>query len=194
MDARMSVLASILVGIAVAVAAGLSMWPDRAEAATVKIQVGNNWFCSPSFQGGVCPTNINVGDTVTWNFPSGAVVHTTTECGGASCDDPKPATPVWDSGVVPAGGSFSFQFNQPGTFLYQCQIHGSLMRGQITAVSPGVGGVAELPDVADARPLAGQDSSGGNVGILVAIAGAAGAGVALVGLAGAAWYTRRAPR
>ena len=54
---------------------------------------------------------------------------------------------------------------------------------------PPVGGIAELPDVADAAPLQASDSSGLSAGLLAGIAAGATAGA--IGLGGAAWYARR---
>ena len=36
-------------------------------AATVTVNVGDNWFCDSSFAGQVCPRSINTGDTITWD-------------------------------------------------------------------------------------------------------------------------------
>jgi len=72
--------------------------PHTARAADTTIDTGNFWFCDPSFQGSVCDTTIQVGDTVTWNWVEGT--HTTTEC-GADCDNPT-ATPLRD---VALGGA-----------------------------------------------------------------------------------------
>lgn len=157
-----------------------------AEGATVTIVIGDVWFCDPSFQGGVCTTKINAGDTVVWDFSGAAFPHTTTEC-GASCDSPT-ATPLWDSGVVLGGGPpFQFTFNQPGTYRYYCRVHPTVQRGQII-VNASVGGIAGLPDVAQ-LPLETADPPGSDVGILAAVVGAGAALVVTLG--GAAWYARR---
>ena len=113
--------------------------PAQAQQ-NVTILVGDFWFCNSSFEGGVCQTTINAGDTVVWDFSRAASQHTTTEC-GASCDSPS-ATHLWSSGTV-SGGTFQFTFEQSGTFLYYCQVHPLQMRGRIvvqaaqpTATSP----------------------------------------------------------
>jgi len=108
--------------------------PDRARAAEITIDIGNFWFCDPSFEGGVCETTIQVGDTVTWNWVEGN--HTTTEC-GADCDNPT-ETPLWDAPLDSANPTFSRTFDTPGTYLYLCGIHPVLMRGRIIVeeVSP----------------------------------------------------------
>ena len=58
----------------------------------------------------------------------------------------------------------------------------------VLQLTPPVGGIAELPDVAGA-PLEAPDSSGGNTGVLAAVVVAAA--VSMLTLAGAAWYARR---
>ena len=76
-----------------------------------------------------CETTIAQGDTIVWDFSGATLPHTAREC-GASCDSPT-MTPLWDSGLISDGSSFQFTFNQPGTFLYRCEVHPSLMRGRI---------------------------------------------------------------
>jgi len=102
------------------------------SAATLNVDVGNFWFCDSSFQSDDGETEIAVGDTVTWDFNSASVTHTTTECTG-SCGSAigDPGARLWDSGNV-SSGSFQKTFNSPGTFQYQCNIHPSSMRGTIT--------------------------------------------------------------
>lgn len=63
---------------------------------------------------------VSVGTTVTWTNQD-SFAHTTT-----SEDD------VWDSGNLAQGESFSFTFEEPGTYPYICQIHPEQMQGTIT--------------------------------------------------------------
>ena len=67
---------------------------DTRAQEQVTINVGDFYFCEPSFENGVCETDINVGDTVVWHF-SALNSHTTTEC-GASCASPT-SSPLWNS-------------------------------------------------------------------------------------------------
>ncbi len=102
-----------------------------------RVQGGDNWFCNASFQGAVCETKINIGDTVTWDFTGSQAAHTTTDC-GASCGSPT-ASPLWDSGLIgPNSPShiFSFTFTQAGTYLYYCQAHPGQQRGRIVVNDP----------------------------------------------------------
>jgi len=99
---------------------------------TTTVQMGDLWFCDPSFQNGVCETTVTAGDTVEWVWV-GSQPHTTTECAGDldSCGSPH----LWDS-PVQTGGTFSFTFDAPGAFLYRCQVHLFEMRGVITVLAP----------------------------------------------------------
>ncbi len=60
---------------------------------------------------------INVGDTVTW-VNDDTAAHTAT--GGSASDGP---SGVFDSSLVLAGSSFSFTFNEAGTYEYFCMVH-----------------------------------------------------------------------
>ncbi len=112
--------------------------PSTTLAAQTTIQVGDIWFCDETLQGGVCETTIYVGETVVWDSAGAGLPHTTTEC-GASCDGPTDS-PIWDSGLIGDGSTFEYTFNEPGTFLYFCQVHPTLQRGIITVQGEGTVG------------------------------------------------------
>lgn len=79
------------------------------------------------------PANMTVapGTTVTW-VNNGQAPHTSTADDG-----------TWDSGTLQPGESFSFTFNQAGTYIYHCTIHPN-MTGTIT-VGGGGGGASASP-------------------------------------------------
>jgi plastocyanin len=54
---------------------------------------------------------IKAGTTVTWHNIDDTE-HTSTSDSG-----------IWNSGIIPVGGSFSRTFNSTGTFPYHCLIH-----------------------------------------------------------------------
>jgi len=139
-------LGAALLGLAL-----ISVAPVSAQE-TVTVAVGDAWFCSSDYQGGVCETSIDAGDTVVWDFSGALIPHTTTEC-GSSCDAPSDA-PLWTSGTVSDGRTYSYTFSQPGTYLYYCQIHPDIQRGRIivreaqlepTAQAPSTTPVATAP-------------------------------------------------
>jgi plastocyanin len=93
---------------------------------------------------------VPVGTTVAWTNDDTAP-HTVTAEGGA-----------FDSGVLDPGASFSFTFDQPGTYAYVCALHPN-MQGTITVT----GDAASLPaeeessdDEADEGGEAGDGASG----------------------------------
>ena len=63
------------------------------------------------------PVTIPVGGTVTWDNDDTAA-HTATA--GSATDGP---SGVWDSSLIMAGGSFSFQFDEAGSYDYFCMVH-----------------------------------------------------------------------
>lgn len=113
-------------------AAGLSSQLRVASAADQTVEVGNLWFCAPSFENGVCTTTINAGGTVTWSNVAG--FHTVTECGANH--DPCPLPGGFNSGQLEAGDTFSFTFNSAGSFEYYCAFHPSQMRGVVIVQEP----------------------------------------------------------
>ncbi len=99
---------------------------DSGEAANITVNIGDNWFCDPSFAGSVCPRTILTGDTITWSWVGGNP-HSSTACNSTftSCG----AAQGWDSGIK-SSGTFVRTFNSAGTFFYHCSVHGS-MRGRL---------------------------------------------------------------
>ncbi len=114
------------------------------QGQNVTVMMQDNYFS---------PANITVpvGTTVTW-VQSGNNPHTTTSYDG-----------LWDSGILPGGSgqSFSFTFNQPGTYTYFCRPHEAQgMVGSVTVTAGGGGGGAQAGGGTTA-PLPGS----GGVGI-----------------------------
>jgi plastocyanin len=135
--------AAIAAALAIFLAAVAALVPRGAAADTVTIPSGDNWFCGESYELGDCQTVIQAGDSVTWTYPAGGTVHTTTEC-GASCDSPT-GTPLWDSGYMSPGHTFTWTFDAPGTYRYYCSLHPFDMRGTIVAQAPPAPAPTETP-------------------------------------------------
>lgn len=143
----------IILGIALLVTAAF-VTQQSAMAGQTTIQVGDIWFCDESYQGGVCETTIQAGDTVVWDFEGAQASHTTTEC-GVTCDMAT-NTPLWDSGTIEGGSTgddalFEYTFTEPGTYLYYCVIH-PFQRGIIVVEEAGPG------DPGDVNCSGGVDS------------------------------------
>ncbi|MCH8993767.1 MAG: hypothetical protein IH959_02230 [Chloroflexi bacterium] len=130
----------------------------------LNVSVGDLWFCDASFQGGVCETTISVGDTISWDFSDAVLPHTTTACGD-DCDSPTDS-PGWDSGIINDGSSFEYEFDEPGTYLYRCNVHPLIMRGQIVveaAAQPEPTEPADEPgdgDTPDVEEVTGVPATG----------------------------------
>jgi plastocyanin len=78
---------------------------------------------------------IAAGTAVTWTQEDNASVHTVTS--GTVDTDATGATTVhpdgrFDSGQLGEGGTFSFTFQEPGTYPYFCVIHQATMRGEVS--------------------------------------------------------------
>jgi hypothetical protein len=114
--------------------------PAATRASTTTVPIGANgiygpfWYCDSAHSGVVCTTTITVGDSVTWQNNT-IIAHTSTECDGV-CGT-IPGSPIWDSGLIPASGSYTQQFNVVGTFNYQCDVHPTEMKGQIIVLASG---------------------------------------------------------
>jgi plastocyanin len=113
-----------------------SAWAQGQE---VRVRMEDNSFD---------PANITVepGTTVTW-VQSGNNPHTTTSYDG-----------LWDSGMIEggSGGTFSFTFEEPGTYDYFCIPHEKLgMIGSVTVT----GGTATASPTATATGTASATAS-----------------------------------
>jgi plastocyanin len=105
-----------------------------AQGQEVTVRMEDNFFD---------PATITVepGTTVTW-VQSGNNPHTTTSYDG-----------LWDSGLIEggSGGTFSFTFEEPGTYDYFCIPHEDLgMVGSVTVT----GGTATASPTSTASPTA----------------------------------------
>lgn len=113
-----------------------SAWAQGQKEVTVRME--DNFFD---------PATITVepGTTVTW-IQSGNNTHTTTSYDG-----------LWDSGMIEggSGGTFSFTFEEPGTYDYFCIPHESLgMIGSVTVTGSTATATATGTATATASPAA----------------------------------------
>ena len=85
---------------------------------------------------GTSVVTINVGDTVEWQFDRANQGHDLVSLAPTSAWES-----VWPTPLVEhreAGGTpVTYTFDQPGTYRYECSIHGSMMTGTIVVVAPG---------------------------------------------------------
>ncbi len=118
----------------IAIASPRSARADKDSAAAsaqevITVRVGDFFFCNSSVPAEACVTTIDAGDTVVWDYASGSAGHTITHCGD-SCDKPTD-TPLWDSGALAPGESFTFTFGTPGVYPYRCNFHPVAMAATI---------------------------------------------------------------
>lgn len=88
---------------------------------TEKVSMGDNFFAPSSL-------TIKAGTTVVWTN-NGVNPHTVT-----SGTPTSPGT-LFDSGTLTMGQTFTFKFENAGTFPYFCRIHASMMTGTIVVTS-----------------------------------------------------------
>ena len=93
----------------------IAVWPSRrtAVAATANVTVADFDFTDST--SGTLTTTITAGDSVLWTW-SGGDTHSVT-ADDNSFDDP--------AGSFKTSGTFSHQFNTPGTYAYYCRVHGA---------------------------------------------------------------------
>ena|SRR5690242_1492103 len=73
--------------------------------------------------------NITTGTTVVWTYASnGRDYHTVTSNPNTNKTQ---GSPLLNSGSLSPGQSFSYTFNQPGYYPYQCSFHPTIMNGWV---------------------------------------------------------------
>lgn len=77
---------------------------------------------------------IRAGQSVRWTNVD-PVIHTTTS---GNPGDPDVGS-LWDSGNMNPGESFTHQFDEPGEFIYFCEVHPNIMRNARVIVEPADG-------------------------------------------------------
>ncbi len=136
-----------------------------AQGQTVTVSMEDNYFDQPNI-------TVEPGTTVTW-VHNGQNPHTTTSYDG-----------LWDSGIIEggSGGTFSFTFEEPGTYGYYCIPHEAQgMTGTVT-----VAGGAGDPATGDAQ---GQLAETGGPPPLIVLSGTLA--LALCGFAALVLLRRR---
>ncbi|MBI4558877.1 MAG: hypothetical protein HY706_14940, partial [Candidatus Hydrogenedentes bacterium] len=129
---------SVLVSVFLAAWLGIA---PVSPAATVQVQVKDNFFDADNNPATPVDTvGIHVGDTVQW-VRAGFNPHTVTS--GAGVPDG-----IFNGQIDSTHATFSHTFNELGTFIYYCVIHGFSMRGTV-AVTPVLPEEADFGDAPD---------------------------------------------
>jgi plastocyanin len=108
------------------VAAGPANHSARAQLTQTAPNGGEDELAADIANFAQVDLTVEVGTTIRWTNRDGAT-HTTT------AGEPGNETGTWDSGRLNRDESFSFTFNEAGTFQYFCKIHPATMRAAATA-------------------------------------------------------------
>lgn len=99
---------------------GMDHMAMPADHSAMPVAAGPNQVVINNFAFGPATLTVKRGTTVTWINKDGDA-HTVTAVG---------AKPLFGSNPLDTGDSFSFTFNEPGTYAYFCKIHPT-MKGVI---------------------------------------------------------------
>jgi plastocyanin len=92
-----------------------------ALATNTRVSIANYAWSRPAVQ-------INLGERVTWDWLGPDLAHSVTGISANSLSwDSDPGTDAPDH---QAGDSYTLQFDQPGTYLFQCKLH-AIVRGEV---------------------------------------------------------------
>jgi plastocyanin len=93
---------------------------------------------------------VQAGDTVTWTVTKAVGEPHSVTSGSPGADQGK----QFDSGIglKDNGLTFQFTFQQPGTYSYFCQVHPTLMTGQVVVVAAGASAPATSAGPAASPP------------------------------------------
>jgi plastocyanin len=110
------------------VVAAMAIAAPSASALNTRVSIANYAWSNPE-------VHLDLGEKVTWDWLGPDLAHSVT---GVSANDLKwDSDPSTDAPSHPAGDSFTLQFTQPGTYLFQCKLH-SFVRGEvIVSAVPG---------------------------------------------------------
>lgn len=100
---------------------GALVLAPTASAANTRVSIANYAWSNPQVQ-------VNLGEKVTWDWLGPDLAHSVT--GIAANDLQWDSDPGTDAPSHQAGDSFTLQFNQAGTYLFQCKLH-AFVRGEV---------------------------------------------------------------
>jgi plastocyanin len=101
---------------------------ETAAAANTRVSLSNYAWSKPTVE-------LNLGEKVTWDWIGPDLAHSVT---GISANDLQwDSDPGTDAPAHRAGDSYTLQFSQPGTYLFQCKLHASVRGEVIVSSTPG---------------------------------------------------------
>ncbi|HET7417635.1 MAG TPA: plastocyanin/azurin family copper-binding protein [Solirubrobacterales bacterium] len=104
------------------------VFPAAASALNTRVSIADYAWSNPQ-------VHVDRGEKVTWDWLGPDLAHSVT---GVSANDLQwDSDPGTDAPAHRAGDSFTLQFDQPGTYLFQCKLH-AFVRGEvIVSDAPG---------------------------------------------------------
>lgn len=116
-----------LAGCAAALAT-LALLASPAAATNTRVSIANYAWSNPAI-------HVDLGEKVTWDWLGPDLAHSVT---GISANDLGwDSDPHTDAPAHRAGDSFTLQFTQPGTYLFQCKLHSSVRGEVVVSETPG---------------------------------------------------------
>lgn len=99
-----------------------------AQAANTRVSIANYAWSKPTVQ-------IDLNEKVTWDWLGPDLAHSVT---GISANDLQwDSDPGTDAPFHQPGDNYTLQFDQPGTYLFQCKLHASVRGEVIVSSTPG---------------------------------------------------------
>lgn len=129
---------SILLVLILIIFAGLS-WLTPLRVSLAPVHAGGSTYSVSIIDYAFQPLHVNIttGTTVIWTYTNnGKDFHTVTSDPGTNRT--QGGTPLINSGTINPGQSFSYTFNEPGYYPYQCSFHPTLMNGWVNVTGSPV--------------------------------------------------------
>ncbi len=129
---------SMLLVLILSMFAGLS-WLTLLQVSLAPVHASGSTYSVSIIDYAFQPLHVNIttGTTVIWTYTnSGKDFHTVTSDPGTNRTQGGP--PLINSGTINPGQSFSYTFNQPGYYPYQCSFHPALMNGWVNVTGAPV--------------------------------------------------------
>ncbi len=106
----------------------LAVMATPAQAANTRVSIADYAWSKPAVQ-------IDLSEKVTWDWIGPDLAHSVTGISPNSLQwDSDPGT---DAPFHQPGDNYTLQFNQPGTYLFQCKLHASVRGEVIVSSTPG---------------------------------------------------------
>lgn len=113
--------------------------PGGGPVGTVTVGSGIRFLSQHNGSANPAVDTIEAGGTVTWHW-SGSLPHSVKPTG---------ATRFTESGTITGNGTHAVPFATPGTYHYQCGVHGAAMSGTIVVLPPAVQASRTVADPLD---------------------------------------------